>query len=126
MTVSKLRIIQKNIEDAYNNISVLKNFEAFKRKIELLNLITTIKLFLKEACIKEEYTLLEIDGINTQLKLISDIRNSGTEMTSDYINLEKILLKRKEDLELTTHNWETTTIANLPEELLTQITSWYN
>lgn len=126
MTVSKLRIIQKNIEDAYNNISVFKNFEAFKRKIELLNLITTIKLFLKEACIKEEYTLLEIDGINTQLKLISDIRNSGTEMTSDYINLEKILLKRKEDLELTTHNWETTTIANLPEELLTQITSWYN
>ena len=126
MTVSKLRIIQKNIEDAYNNISVLKSFEAFKRKIELLNLITTIKLFLKEACIKEEYTLLEIDGINAQLKLISDIRNSGTEMTSDYINLEKSLLKRKEDLELTTHNWETTTIANLPEELLTKITSWYN
>ena len=69
---------------------------------------------------------MEIDGIEAQLKLISDIRNSGAEMTSDYINLEKSLLKRKEDLELTTHNWETTTIANLPEELLTQITSWYN
>ena len=126
MTVAKLRIVQKNIEDAYRNISDFKNLDAFKRKLELLNLITTIKLFLKEACIKEEYTLLEIEGIETQLSLLSDLRNSGVEMTSEHLNLEGALLKRKEDLELTVHNWETTTMVDLPEELLTQITSWYN
>lgn len=126
MTVAKLRIVQKNIEDAYRNIIDFKNLDAFKRKLELLNLITTIKLFLKEACVKEEYTLLEIEGIETQLSLLSDLRNSGVEMTSEHLNLEGALLKRKEDLELTVHNWETTTMVDLPEELLTQITSWYN
>ena len=126
MTVAKLRIVQKNIEDAYRNISDFKNLDAFKRKLELLNLITTIKLFLYEACVREEYTLLEIEGIETQLSLLSDLRNSGVEMTSEHLSLEGALLKRKEDLELTVHNWETTTMVDLPEELMTQITSWYN
>lgn len=126
MTISKLKIIQKNIEDAYNNISILNNVDALKRKIELLNLLTTIKLFLKEACFKEEYSLLEIDGIETQLSLISDLRNCGKELGSEHINLESELLKRKEELYLSIHDWESTTQVNLPEDVLSKVTSWYS
>lgn len=126
MTVSKLKIILSNITDAYDNITDdFKNHQAFERKLTLLNLATSIKLFLKESSTKYEYSQIELDGINTQLKWIANLRNKGTITQSD-INLEAQLLKRKEDILLAMNNWETMTTVDLPEEIMTQITSWYD
>lgn len=126
MTVSKLKIILSNITDAYDNITDdFKNHQAFERKLTLLNLATSIKLFLKESSTKYEYSQIELDGINTQLKWIANLRNKGTITQSD-INLEAQLLKRKEDILLAMNNWETMTTVDLPEEVMTQITSWYD
>lgn len=126
MTVSKLKIILSNITDAYDNITDdFKNHQAFERKLTLLNLATSIKLFLKESSTKYEYSQIELDGINIQLKWIANLRNKGTITQSD-INLEAQLLKRKEDILLAMNNWETMTTVDLPEEVMTQITSWYD
>lgn len=126
MTISKINIILKNITDAYNNIDEYFNSrEAFERKVTLLNLATSIKLYLKEACIKREYSNIELYGIEKQLKWLSFIRNKGL-MTQDYINLEASLLKRKEDILISLQDWEATTRIDIPEELMTQITSWYS
>lgn len=126
MTVSKLKIILSNITDAYDNITDdFKNHQAFERKLTLLNLATSIKLFLKESSTKYEYSQIELDGINIQLKWIANLRNKGTITQSD-INLEAQLLKRKEDILLAMNNWETMTTVDLPEEIMTQITSWYD
>lgn len=126
MTVSKLKIILSNITDAYDNITDdFKNHQAFERKLTLLNLATSIKLFLKESSTKYEYSQIELDGINIQLKWIANLRNKGTITPSD-INLEAQLLKRKEDILLAMNNWETMTTVDLPEEVMTQITSWYD
>ncbi len=126
MTVSKLKIILSNITDAYDNITDdFKNHQAFERKLTLLNLATSIKLFLKESSTKYEYSQIELDGINIQLKWLANLRNKGTITPSD-INLEAQLLKRKEDILLAMNNWETMTTVDLPEEVMTQITSWYD
>lgn len=126
MTVSKLKIILSNITDAYDNITDdFKNHQAFERKLTLLNLATSIKLFLKESSTKYEYSQIELDGINIQLKWLANLRNKGTITQSD-INLEAQLLKRKEDILLAMNNWETMTTVDLPEEVITQITSWYD
>lgn len=126
MTVSKLKIILSNITDAYDNITDdFKNHQAFERKLTLLNLATSIKLFLKESSTKYEYSQIELDGINIQLKWLANLRNKGTIAPSD-INLEAQLLKRKEDILLAMNNWETMTTVDLPEEVMTQITSWYD
>lgn len=126
MTVSKLKIILSNITDAYDNITNdFKNHQAFERKLTLLNLATSIKLFLKESSTKYEYSQIELDGINIQLKWLANLRNKGTITPSD-INLEAQLLKRKEDILLAMNNWETMTTVDLPEEVMTQITSWYD
>lgn len=126
MTVSKLKIILSNITDAYDNITDdFKNHQAFERKLTLLNLATSIKLFLKESSTKYEYSQIELDGINIQLKWLANLRNKGTITQSD-INLEAQLLKRKEDILLAMNNWETMTTVDLPEEVMTQITSWYD
>lgn len=126
MTVSKLKIILSNITDAYDNITDdFKNHHAFERKLTLLNLATSIKLFLKESSTKYEYSQIELDGINIQLKWLANLRNKGTITPSD-INLEAQLLKRKEDILLAMNNWETMTTVDLPEEVMTQITSWYD
>lgn len=126
MTVSKLKIILSNITDAYDNITDdFKNHRAFERKLTLLNLATSIKLFLKESSTKYEYSQIELDGINIQLKWLANLRNKGTITPSD-INLEAQLLKRKEDILLAMNNWETMTTVDLPEEVMTQITSWYD
>ena len=126
MTISKLKIILSNITDAYDNITDdFKNHQAFERKLTLLNLATSIKLFLKESSIKYEYSQIELDGINIQLKWLANLRNKGT-ITQDDINLEAQLLKRKEDILLAMNNWETMTTIDLPEEVMTQITSWYD
>lgn len=126
MTVSKLKIILSNITDAYDNITDdFKNHPAFERKLTLLNLATSIKLFLKESSTKYEYSQIELDGINIQLKWLANLRNKGTITPSD-INLEAQLLKRKEDILLAMNNWETMTTVDLPEEVMTQITSWYD
>lgn len=126
MTVSKLKIILSNITDAYDNITDdFKNHQAFERKLMLLNLATSIKLFLKESSTKYEYSQIELDGINIQLKWLANLRNKGTIAPSD-INLEAQLLKRKEDILLAMNNWETMTTVDLPEEVMTQITSWYD
>ena len=118
MTVSKLKIILSNITDAYDNITDdFKNHQAFERKLTLLNLATSIKLFLKESSTKYEYSQIELDGINIQLKWLANLRNKGT-ITQ--------LLKRKEDILLAMNNWETMTTVDLPEEVMTQITSWYD
>lgn len=126
MTVSKLKIILSNITDAYDNITDdFKNHLAFERKLTLLNLATSIRLFLKESSTKYEYSQIELDGINIQLKWLANLRNKGTINQSD-INLEAQLLKRKEDILLAMNNWETMTTVDLPEEIMTQITSWYD
>ncbi len=126
MTVSKLKIILSNITDAYDNITDdFKNHQAFERKLTLLNLATSIKLFLKESSTKYEYSQIELDGVNIQLKWLANLRNKGTITQSD-INLEAQLLKRKEDILLAMNNWETMTTVDLPEEVMTQITSWYD
>ena len=126
MTVSKLKIILSNITDAYDNITDdFKNHRAFERKLTLLNLATSIKLFLKESSTKYEYSQIELDGVNIQLKWLANLRNKGTITQSD-INLEAQLLKRKEDILLAMNNWETMTTVDLPEEVMTQITSWYD
>ena len=126
MTVSKLKIILSNITDAYDNITDdFKNHQVFERKLTLLNLATSIKLFLKESSTKYEYSQIELDGINIQLKWLANLRNKGTITPSD-INLEAQLLKRKEDILLAMNNWETMTTVDLPEEVMTQITSWYD
>lgn len=126
MTVSKLKIILSNITDAYDNITDdFKNHQAFERKLTLLNLATSIKLFLKESSTKYEYSQIELDGINIQLKWLANLRNKDTITPSD-INLEAQLLKRKEDILLAMNNWETMTTVDLPEEVMTQITSWYD
>lgn len=126
MTVSKLNIILSNITDAYDNITDdFKNHQAFERKLTLLNLATSIKLFLKESSTKYEYSQIELDGVNIQLKWLANLRNKGTIAPSD-INLEAQLLKRKEDILLAMNNWETMTTVDLPEEVMTQITSWYD
>ena len=126
MTVSKLKIILSNITDAYDNITDdFKNHQAFERKLTLLNLATSIKLFLKESSTKYEYSQIELDGINIQLKWLANLRNNGT-ITQNDINLEAQLLKRKEDILLAMNNWETMTTVDLPEEVMTQITSWYD
>lgn len=126
MTISKLKIILSNITDAYDNITDdFKNHQSFERKLTLLNLATSIKLFLKESSIKYEYSQIELDGINIQLKWLANLRNKGT-ITQDDINLEAQLLKRKEDILLAMNNWETMTTIDLPEEVMTQITSWYD
>lgn len=126
MTVSKLKIILSNITDAYDNITDdFKNHLAFERKLTLLNLATSIRLFLKESSTKYEYSQIELDGINIQLKWLANLRNKGTITQSD-INLEAQLLKRKEDILLAMNNWETMTTVDLPEEVMTQITSWYD
>lgn len=126
MTVSKLKIILSNITDAYDNITDdFKNHQVFERKLTLLNLATSIKLFLKESSTKYEYSRIELDGINIQLKWLANLRNKGTITPSD-INLEAQLLKRKEDILLAMNNWETMTTVDLPEEIMTQITSWYD
>lgn len=126
MTVSKLKIILSNITDAYDNITDdFKNHQAFERKLTLLNLATSIKLFLKESSTKYEYSQIELDGINIQLKWLANLRNKGT-ITQNDINLEAQLLKRKEDILLAMNNWETMTTVDLPEEVMTQITSWYD
>ena len=126
MTVSKLKIILSNITDAYDNITDdFKNHQAFERKLTLLNLATSIKLFLKESSTKYEYSQIELDGINIQLKWLANLRNKGTITQSD-INLEAQLLKRKEDILLAMNNWETMTTVDLPEDVMTQVTSWYD
>lgn len=126
MTVAKLKIVLSNITDAYNNINDdFKNHESFERKLTLLNLATSIKLFLKEASTKYEYSQIELDGITVQLGWLANLRNKGA-ITSEDINLEAQLLKRKEDILLAMNDWEVMTTVNLPEELTTQITSWYN
>lgn len=126
MTVAKLKIVLSNITDAYNNINDdFKNHESFERKLTLLNLATSIRLFLKEASTKYEYSQIELDGITVQLGWLANLRNKGT-ITSEDINLEAQLLKRKEDILLAMNDWEVMTTVNLPEELTTQITSWYN
>lgn len=126
MTVAKLKIVLSNITDAYNNINDdFKNHESFERKLTLLNLATSVKLFLKEASTKYEYSQIELDGITVQLGWLANLRNKGT-ITSEDINLEAQLLKRKEDILLAMNDWEVMTTVNLPEELTTQITSWYN
>ena len=115
-----------NITDAYDNITDdFKNHLAFERKLTLLNLATSIRLFLKESSTKYEYSQIELDGINIQLKWLANLRNKGTITQSD-INLEAQLLKRKEDILLAMNNWETMTTVDLPEEVMTQITSWYD
>ena len=125
MTVAKLKIVLSNITDAYNNINDdFKNHESFERKLTLLNLATSIRLFLKEASTKYEYSQIELDGITIQLSWLANLRNKGT-ITSEDINLEAQLLKRKEDILLAMNDWEVMTTVNLPEELTTQITSWY-
>ena len=126
MTVAKLKIVLSNITDAYNNINDdFKNHESFERKLTLLNLATSIRLFLKEASTKYEYSQIELDGITVQLGWLANLRNKGT-ITSEDINLEAQLLKRKEDIILAMNDWEVMTTVNLPEELTTQITSWYD
>lgn len=126
MTVAKLKIVLSNITDAYNSINDdFKNHESFERKLTLLNLATSVKLFLKEASTKYEYSQIELDGITVQLGWLANLRNKGT-ITSEDINLEAQLLKRKEDILLAMNDWEVMTTVNLPEELTTQITSWYN
>lgn len=126
MTVAKLKIVLSNITDAYNNINDdFKNHESFERKLTLLNLATSIRLFLKEASTKYEYSQIELDGITIQLGWLANLRNKGT-ITSEDINLEAQLLKRKEDILLAMNDWEVMTTVNLPEELTTQITSWYD
>ncbi len=126
MTVAKLKIVLSNITDAYNNINDdFKNHESFERKLTLLNLATSVKLFLKEASTKYEYSQIELDGITVQLGWLANLRNKGT-ITSEDINLEAQLLKRKEDILLAMNDWEVMTTVNLPEELTTQITSWYD
>lgn len=126
MTVAKLKIVLSNITDAYNNINDdFKNHESFERKLTLLNLATSIRLFLKEASTKYEYSQIELDGITVQLDWLANLRNKGT-ITSEDINLEAQLLKRKEDILLAMNDWEVMTTVNLPEELTTQITSWYD
>jgi hypothetical protein len=126
MTVAKLKIVLSNITDAYNNINDdFKNHESFERKLTLLNLATSIRLFLKEASTKYEYSQIELDGITIQLSWLANLRNKGT-ITSEDINLEAQLLKRKEDILLAMNDWEVMTTVNLPEELTTQITSWYD
>lgn len=126
MTVAKLKIVLSNITDAYNNINDdFKNHESFERKLTLLNLATSVKLFLKEASTKYEYSQIELDGITVQLGWLANLRNKGT-IASEDINLEAQLLKRKEDILLAMNDWEVMTTVNLPEELTTQITSWYN
>lgn len=126
MTVAKLKIVLSNITDAYNNINDdFKNHESFERKLTLLNLATSIRLFLKEASTKYEYSQIELDGITVQLGWLANLRNKGT-ITSEDINLEAQLLKRKEDILLAMNDWEVMTTVNLPEELTTQITSWYD
>ena len=125
MTVAKLKIVLSNITDAYNNINDdFKNHESFERKLTLLNLATSIRLFLKEASTKYEYSQIELDGITIQLSWLANLRNKGT-ITSEDMNLEAQLLKRKEDILLAMNDWEVMTTVNLPEELTTQITSWY-
>lgn len=126
MTVAKLKIVLSNITDAYNNINDdFKNHESFERKLTLLNLATSIRLFLKEASTKYEYSQIELNGITVQLGWLANLRNKGT-ITSEDINLEAQLLKRKEDILLAMNDWEVMTTVNLPEELTTQITSWYD
>jgi hypothetical protein len=126
MTVAKLKIVLSNITDAYNSINDdFKNHESFERKLTLLNLATSIRLFLKEASTKYEYSQIELDGITVQLSWLANLRNKGT-ITSEDINLEAQLLKRKEDILLAMNDWEVMTTVNLPEELTTQITSWYD
>lgn len=126
MTVAKLKIVLSNITDAYNNINDdFKNHESFERKLTLLNLATSIRLFLKEASTKYEYSQIELDGITVQLGWLANLRDKGT-ITSEDINLEAQLLKRKEDILLAMNDWEVMTTVNLPEELTTQITSWYD
>ena len=126
MTVAKLKIVLSNITDAYNSINDdFKNHESFERKLTLLNLATSIRLFLKEASTKYEYSQIELDGITVQLGWLANLRNKGT-ITSEDINLEAQLLKRKEDILLAMNDWEVMTTVNLPEELTTQITSWYD
>lgn len=126
MTVAKLKIVLSNITDAYNSINDdFKNHESFERKLTLLNLATSIRLFLKEASTKYEYSQIELDGITIQLSWLANLRNKGT-ITSEDINLEAQLLKRKEDILLAMNDWEVMTTVNLPEELTTQITSWYD
>ena len=126
MTVAKLKIVLSNITDAYNSINDdFKNHESFERKLTLLNLATSIRLFLKEASTKYEYSQIELDGITIQLSWLANLRNKGT-ITSKDINLEAQLLKRKEDILLAMNDWEVMTTVNLPEELTTQITSWYD
>ena len=125
MTVSKLKIIQSNIVDAYDKIDDSTiNPSYLERKITLLNLITAINLFLKESCSKVEYSLIELNGLEKQLELISKLKNIS-QLPPDYENMESQILKRKEDILLAINDWEVTTTVNLPEELLTQITSWY-
>lgn len=126
MTISKLKIILKNMQDAYDRIDVdFKNRESFERKFLLSNLITSIELYLKEASIKEEYTQIEISGIERQLDFIASICNNGF-ITEKDLKLEGELLKRKEDLELSILDFETITKIDLPSDLLSKITSWYN
>lgn len=125
MTVSKLKIIQSNIVDAYDKIDDSTiNSSYLERKLTLLNLITAINLFLKESCSKVEYSLIELKGLEKQLELISKLKNIS-QLPPDYENMESQILKRKEDILLAINDWEVTTTVNLPEELLTQITSWY-
>lgn len=123
MTISKLKITLSCIESAYDDLDV-KDQQSFERKMALLNVITSIKLYLKESCQHMEYAQLEIEGINKQLKIIGSAKNNDS-IKVDH-NLESFLLKRKEDLLLTVHNIESTTSVELPMELMSQITSWYS
>lgn len=126
MTLAKAKIVCNNLTDAFNSINLydVKDKQSIIRKITLCNLITALSLYIKEGSEPLDYMNIELEGIKTQLTFLSVLRNKGF-MDKEYEKTEKNLLKKKEDLELSMKDKEDEIILNIPDNLLSKITSWY-
>ena len=125
MTLAKAEAIYSGINDAYNKITIdFKDRKTFERKLELLNLRTAFKMYLKEATSKIKLLEVELNSVLIQLDMLAEIRNKGF-FTDEDSKLEAYLLKRKEDIQLSILDTKTITFLDIPEELMTQISSWY-
>lgn len=125
MTLAKAEIIYDGINDAYNKITIdFKDRKSFERKLELLNLKTAFNMYLMEATTKIKLLEVELNSVCIQLDMLAEIRNKGF-FTEEDSKLEAFLLKRKEDIRVSIHELKVETVLDIPEELMTQITSWY-
>lgn len=126
MEIQKAEIILKNMQesiDSYDLGSI--DSLSYDRFMTIVNLCTSLALYVQEANKKVSYMYTELNGINKQLKAINIARNRNL-LSENLMKAEPELLKRKEDLELAINFEKNTTTIELPEGLLSKINSWWS